>query len=354
MWRVRPSPSPLRSSPKAAARCTNSASSSSPSTRSRTPSRREGGGARVSFGLLASTILQLLALVAVGAALRTSGLLKREHAAVLNAVIVYAALPALIFRVVYTAPLSWEVLRVAGVAWVVSLVGFVLAWALARTLRLPPRTAAGFIICSAIGNTGYIGYPVSKMLFGDTGLSRAVFYDVFGTVVLLLTIGIAIASRAGEHDEGRVSVLKELFTFPAMLALLAALVARLVPVPEAVKAPVIEWLVLAGNMAVPLIMVSLGLSLTAAGFRGAPVALGLAAGVKLLVLPVVALFAARALGESESLRLVVLQAGMPTVMLSLVIGDRFHLDTEFIASAILVTTAAAVATIPLVQMLLPA
>lgn len=307
----------------------------------------------MSFGLLASTILQLLALVAVGVAFRASGLLKRDHATVLNAVIVYAALPALIFRVVYTAPLAWEVLRVAGVAWIVSLAGFALAWAAARALRLPPRTAAGFIICSAIGNTGYLGYPVSKMLFGDIGLSRAVFYDVFGTVVLLLTVGVAIASRAGDHDEGRVSMLKELLTFPAVLALMAGLAVRLVPVPEAVKTPVIEWLVLAGNMAVPLIMVSLGLSLTAAGFRSAPVALGASAVLKLLVLPVVAFLAASALGESESLRLVVMQAGMPTVMLSLVIGDRFRIDTEFIASAILVSTVAAVATIPLVQMLLP-
>ena len=36
----------------------------------------------------------------------------------------------------------------------------------------------------------------------------------------------------------------------------------------------------------------------------------------------------------------VLQAGMPTMMLTLVIGARFELDTDFIASAILVTTVA--------------
>ena len=37
------------------------------------------------------------------------------------------------------------------------------------------------------------------------------------------------------------------------------------------------------------------------------------------------------------------------MMLSLVVGERFGLDTEFIASAILATTIACVVTIPLVQ-----
>lgn len=307
----------------------------------------------MSFSTLATVIVQLLGLVGVGAVLRATGVMKREHSKALNAVIIYAALPALIFRVVYTAPLSWEIARVAAVAWIASLGCFAVAWALARALRLPRATAGGFMIVAAIGNTGYLGYPVAKMLLGELALSRAVFYDVFGTVVLLFTIGIAVASRHGDHEEGPVSVVKELLTFPAFVALALALAARLVPWPQAVETPVREWLVLCGNMAVPLIMVSLGLSLSAEGFRSAPAALGAVAAVKLLLSPAIGLGAALLLRESESLRLVVLQASMPTVMLSLVIGERFKLDTDFIASAILTTTVACVVSIPLVQMLLP-
>jgi malate permease and related proteins len=308
----------------------------------------------VQFAVLAKAILQILALVGVGAALRATKILKREDSKILNAVIVYAALPALIFGVVYKAPLSWDVLRVAGIAWVASLVGFAVSWGLTRALKLPRATAGAFMICASIGNTGYIGYPVTKLLLGEVALSRAVFYDVFGTVAVLFTIGVIVASEMGEHEEGRISVLKELFTFPAMVALLVALAARFIPVPESVRTPVMDWLAILGNMAVPLIMVSLGLSLSAQGFRSQPLALGAAAAVKLLVLPVVAFGAALLLHETAaSTRLVVLQSSMPTVMLSLVIGQRFGLDTDFVASEILVTTVACVLTIPLVQLLLP-
>lgn len=305
----------------------------------------------MALGALAKAILQLLGLAGVGLALRSFGLLKRSDAKVLNAVIVYAALPALIFSRVYVAELSWSYARIVAVAWAVSLACFAVAWIAATALRLPRTLAGGFMIVAAVGNTGYLGYPVAQMLLGDDGLTRAIFYDVFGTVAVLFTVGIAVASRFGDHSEGSISVLRELLTFPAMVALLAALAVRLVPVPEAVEIPVMDWLRLAGSMSVPLIMVSLGLSLSAEGFRAAPAALGSAAAVKLLLAPAAAAAVALALGEQEALRLVVLQASMPTVMLSLVVGERFGLDTGFIASAILVTTVACIATMPLAQMI---
>jgi predicted permease len=57
------------------------------------------------------------------------------------------------------------------------------------------------------------------------------------------------------------------------------------------------------------------------------------------------------LGAGIPLRVAVLQAGMPSMMLTLVVGERFGLDTDFIASAIFVTTAASAVVLPLVQLL---
>ncbi len=304
-------------------------------------------------GILAEAILKMLALAGVGIALRASGLVRREQAKVLNAVIINVALPALVFRVARQTDLSWDLVRVAGIAWVVGLVGFGAAWVIARALKLPRRTAAGFMLVTALGNTGYIGYPVTSMLFGDGALPQAVFYDVFGTVALLFTVGIMVASRFGDHDGGKVSPVRELMSAPAMVALLAGLASRLIPLPASVSAPVMDWLGIVANMTVPLVMISLGLTLSGQGFKGRVSAITLAGAIKLLALPGVALIAALILGERAGLPVVMLQAGMPSMMLSLVVGERFGLDTEFIASAILVTTVACVISIPVVQMLVP-
>jgi malate permease and related proteins len=301
----------------------------------------------VSIAGLALVIGKLLAFVAVGAALRGSGLLSVEDARPINAVIVYVGIPALIFQAVHPARLSWELAVVAGVAWGVALVGFGLAYVAARLLKLSRPAAGGLMLTAALGNTGYVGYPVALAILGSAGLVKAVFYDVFGTVAALLTVGVAVAATFGRTEE-RPNVLREFLTFPAVIALLAGLVLK----PVAVPIPVSEWLDALAKLVVPLIMISLGLSFRprALGTYALPVAV--VAGIKLLLLPLVALVLGRAvLGDPDAVRLVVLQAGMPTMMLSLVFGARFRLDVDLIASAALVTTAVAIVSIPLMQTL---
>jgi predicted permease len=299
---------------------------------------------------IAGAILKMLALVGVGLALRLAGLVKRENAKVLNSVIIYAALPALVFRVARQTDLSLDLLLVAAIAWLVGGAGFLVAWGLARLLRLPKKTAGAFILVTALGNTGYIGYPVTTMLLGEKALPQAVFYDVFGTVALLFTVGVIIAGRMGSH-QGKVSPLKELLSAPAMVALLLGLASRALPLTPSVSTVVMDWLEIVASMTVPLVMISLGLTLSSRGFKGRLTAIGVAGAVKLLVLPEVAVVAALALGAPGASRLVMLQAGMPSMMLTLIIGERFGLDTDFTASAILATTVACIVTIPLVQML---
>lgn len=302
----------------------------------------------MSIASVAIVIGKLLALVAVGVLLRASGLLRAEDARILNAVIIYVALPALVFQAVHPARLSWELATVAAVAWAVALAGFVLGWAASRLLRLAPPAAGALMLTAALGNTGYIGYPLALGMLGDTGLIRAVFYDVFGTVGVLLTVGLAVAARLGASEE-RPRLARELLTFPAVLALAAALLLK----PVAVPFPVSEWLDTLATLVVPLIMISLGLSFQprAVGDNLRPVAA--VAAIKLALLPLLALALGNALlgQDADAVRLVVLQAGVPSMMLSLVFGARFRLDTALISSALVVTTVCAIVTIPLMQLL---
>jgi predicted permease len=300
------------------------------------------------IGTLAISIVEILALAGIGVALRLTGLLKRDDVRVINAVIVYVALPALIFGAVWPARLSWELARVAGIAWAVSLAGLVAAWLAARAMRLPRATAGAFILVAALGNTGYIGYPVVTMVLGPSALPRAVFYDVFGTVAVLMAVGILVASRLGEHGEGRVRPLREFLTFPAVVALLLGLALKPVPIPAAVMA----WLDVPAKMTVPLVMISVGLSLDWSAVKGRSGALAVSTAIKLLVLPAVAAGIALAIGDAGSLRLVTLQAGMPAMTLSLVVAERFRLDTRYAAAAILVSTAMCAVTVPVVQALI--
>lgn len=296
---------------------------------------------------LVRVIVEILAFVGIGIALRASGLLKAEDARPLNAVLIYVGLPALIFTRVHAAEIGPEMLLIPAVGWAATLLALGAAWSVTRALKLPAPTAGAFILVAALGNTGYIGYPVALALLGDAGLVRAIFFDVFATVVAALTLGVVVASRMGEHDL-KVNPVRELVTFPPMIALVFSLALRPVPVPEVVS----SWLGALATLVVPLIMISVGVSLKPGRVRE-HLALSAGAGViKLVGMPLVALvLGGLVFSDAETVRLVVIQAGVPSMMLSLVIGMRYRLDTDFIACAILLTTIGAILTIPLMQLL---
>ncbi len=173
---------------------------------------------------LAGTIVTFVVIVAIGALLRATGLLHSGDARPLNNIIIYVGLPAFVFRAVHSAALSFALLRVVAVAWATFAVMLLLSWLLARALRLPPTLAGAFILTSALGNTGYIGYPATAALLGDTAVAEAVFYDVFGTVFALVLVGLFVAQHYGAaEDAGRVNPLREILTFPAVIALVVAL-----------------------------------------------------------------------------------------------------------------------------------
>ena len=296
-------------------------------------------------GGLASTILTFAAIVGIGAVLRATRLLSSADARPLNTVIIYVGLPAFIFEAVHGAEVGPAVWRIVGVAWAVFAATLLLAFLAEKVLRLPRDRAGGFLIAASLGNTGYIGYPLTAALLGAAAVPEAVFSDVFGTVFALVLVGLPIAARFGNRGRDVPNPLRELATFPAVIALAAALLLR----PVAVPAGVSNGLALLASLVAPLIMLSVGLSLRPRSIAHGAVALGVLAAIKLVAAPLVALGVGSAVLAEPGLRVAVLQASVPSMMLTLVVGERFGLDTDFIAAAIFVTTIASAITIPLLQ-----
>lgn len=300
------------------------------------------------FGSLIAVILSVLGYVLLGVLLRVTGLLSADDAKPLNTLLLYVAMPALIFVTVRRETLNPALVMMPLVGWIIAIVGLGISWALARALKLKGPTAGAFILLATFGNTGYIGYPIASAMLGDPGLVRAIISDVFGNTAAVIVLGTLVAGHYGDHDE-KVSVVKEVLTFPPFIALALALVLHSVPIPH----PVTNWLDALGKLVVPMVMIAVGLTLKPKALAGHLPHASAAGLVKLVVLPVVALgVGALLLHDSASLRVAVLQAGVSSMMLTMIMGMRFKLDTDFIASGLLLTTAGAMVTIPLFQLLI--
>ncbi len=275
-------------------------------------------------------------------------MLSRDDADVLNNVIVYLALPALIFTAIRTSEPTLALLVFPLVGWGIILLCLAAAFALGRLLKLGNATLGAFLLVAALGNTGYLGYPLALAIFGDKQLVKAVFYDVFATALALLTIGIWLAGRFGKSDNSAGRRAVEILTFPPLIAVALGFLFKFVPLPGFVL-QVVDYL---AKATVPLIMLAIGVSLRPGHILDYKWPIAAAGLIKLLLAPVLALAAARVAGFSAvDAGILILQASMPAMTLSFVIGQRYKLDTDFIPAAIFTTTAVSALTIPLWQLL---
>jgi hypothetical protein len=204
---------------------------------------------------------------------------------------------------------------------------------LLRGLGLPQRS---FLPALTFGNAGNIGLPLSYFAFGDNGL--ALSSGVFLTaVVLQFTLAPAL-------QDGR-PALRTLVTTPVVYG--SVLGVALLATGSALPAWLDRTVGLLADIAIPLLLLTLGFTLAEFRLRRAPVALGLGLGR-------IALGFTVALGVSELLGLtgiarsvLVLHGGMPTAIVCYLLAARYNRDPDDVAGVVLASTLAGALLMPL-------
>ncbi len=266
----------------------------------------------------------------------------------LTDIVYYLLLPALVLDALWRTDLGWDSARIAWLAAVGVVAALALAGMGCRLCRVPAPTRGALMLAAAFPNVTYLGIPVLEATFGPWARGVAIQYDLFACTPLLLTLGIITARRLGTADDNSAnhSVLRPLLQVPALWAALLALSLNLsgVASPDVVS----SLLRLLGNAVAPLMLIALGLGLRWMGsdpqqlLRVAPVLL-----IQLLLMPLLVWGLALASGlDGKLLPPVVLEAAMPSMVLGMVICDRYGLDTPFYATAVTLSTALSMFTLP--------
>jgi malate permease and related proteins len=273
----------------------------------------------------------------------------------LNKAVLWVTMPALVFQTVHAAPLGPTLVQ-APIAAIAGMAGTALvAWALlARMYGRTPETG-GLVLAASAGSVSFFGIPIVRALFGPDETAVAVYFAVLN-VPLALASGAIIASRieqrAGDAPRprwrsllGHVGVAgRQLVTTPATWALAAGLALQGVTLGADV-----DWgLGLLSRSVAPTTMLALGLGLRFERSL-APYRMALPAVViKLAVSPVVVFVCAWALGLSGlPLAVVALQGAMPTQVLSVVVAERYRLDSRLVGLTLAIDTALAFLLMPL-------
>jgi predicted permease len=223
-----------------------------------------------------------------------------------------------------------------------------IAWALARALRLPPAGTSSLLMVAIFGNVGNFGLPLNELAFGQQALERAVIYMVI-TALLVYSLGPLIAARA--QGGTLAQALNRVMRVPIFYALLLAGLVRVGVLP--LLDPVLEATLLLGRGTVPLMLLILGLQLARMQVRGNWRLIGLASGVRLLLLPLIAVPLAGGMGLTGLTHKVsIIEASMPSAVFNIILAAEFDLDLDLATGVVFFTTLASPATlIPLISYL---
>jgi hypothetical protein len=257
--------------------------------------------------------------------------------------IFYILSPCLAFSSLYQSSLGgWEFWEIPSFVLVLTLVLWSISWAVTRALRLDKAMESAFLLTTLFVNAGNYGLSLIFLTFGEKALSRAVIYLLINTL-LLNTAGVYLASR-GRKERGCAlfNILKVPLVYAASLAILLNL--SHIRLPN----PLLRAVNTIGKAAIPLMLLLLGMQLAKTPFFWRKKGVFLAASIRLVLAPILAFLLASWLGLSETSRLVcVVEASMPTAVMTCILASQFDLLPDFITSVVFLSTLASPLTLTL-------
>lgn len=209
-------------------------------------------------------LVPIFAWFVVGVVLRSCGVASRENAALMFRLVFFVTLPALAFVTISRTELTLQSSALPLAGFLVNLFCTAIAFAYARMRNVDRRIAGTVMLGAGIANTAFV-FPFILGVLGPDAFAQAVLYDL-GNAMFVAAIAYGIAIRYGESGESAVllSVVKVLRT-PLLLAVFAAIIVSLanVEIPrllDGILSPL-------GAATIPLIMLALGASMSAARLR---------------------------------------------------------------------------------------
>lgn len=288
--------------------------------------------------MLVNVVSPVFMVVAVGALIGRRFPIEVSH---LNRVVIYAALPCLTFRTMSSLEMEpASVVRLVAAYLLLLLVMAGVALLFARRLEGPQRRA--LIATSVFSNSANMMLPVALFAFGQAGLDRALVLYVVSSLTMFSLGPSLLGASVGVRQ-----ALRTVLTFPVLWAALLGLLANALDLaPPLALTRAIDLL---AEAAIPMVLMILGIQMARAGRPRVQGTTLTAVALKLLAAPLVGAGVGLALGLTGlDLAVFVTLAAMPTAVNTVMLALEFGGDTVQVGATVVIATAGALVTLPLV------
>jgi predicted permease len=238
------------------------------------------------------------------------------------------------------------------VAWVAIGLGAGLAWVWLRYLTYCHRSLAlqhkprqgSFLLSTMVGNTGYLGYPVTLALVGQKFFAWALFYDLLGTTLGAYGLGVLLAAQFGTASHSRWQLVQAILKNPALWSFAIGLLCRDLTLPPLLEQGLHQfaW----STIALSLVLIGMRLSQLTT-WSNLPLS-AMSLSIKMIGVPLLLGLGLLAIGIRGLPHLViVLQMAMPPAFATLVLAEVYDLDRDLAVTTLAIGSLGLLITLPL-------
>ena len=268
-------------------------------------------------------------MILIGFVLKEKSFFKQSDRDLLSKIVLYIALPSLIFINLYDADISRNMLFLPIIGVILSFILLIVGYSYSKMRGYSKKTTWTIIIASSMMNTGFIGFPVTLGVYGNAGFLNAMFFDLSTSIIFIIYGILLVRGFGGDKKE----VVKQTISFIPIWAMILALIFNFLNISLPYVAN--EILDYFAQATIPLIMLCLGISLDFKSL-GEKLSDSLAVSVIKLIISPAIIFVLLTLFKIKGMafNVGILEAGMSTAMNGLVLSITYDLDTDLMGSLI--------------------
>lgn len=300
-----------------------------------------------------NSLIMIFILIVPGLFFRKRGLLTENQNDAISSIVVNLTWPCLVIdamQIQYSLQTLKDTGYISAMAAIIFAVLILISVPLAKLLRMSKTKQYVTIFMMMFGNTGFIGIPVIKALYGINAIFFAAIVELMNDV-FLFTLGIVLIQLSAG---ARLKINPRQFLNPGLIGVIIGLTLFLlnIQLPE-LFGGCIEMI---GNATTPLTMFVIGFQL--GGLKLKEIAgdwkVYAVCFMKLLIVPVAALIVAKLWAGDLTLleKVLVVSFAMPVASVSAIFSQQYKGEAAFATKTVLLSTVFSIITIPIFAIIL--
>lgn len=294
--------------------------------------------------------LPIFAVIAVGFFIKKKGIIKDQNVPLLNKLTYNFGLSSLVFLNIAENKLKEifdvNILKVIFPTYFLFLIIVFLSF---YFLKIKNKTKGAAIVSTYRSNMAFIGMPVLLYAYGSLATAKASIVIASLLPLNILTTALFLRLLNIQDSKDRKTGIKklviEIIIDPVLIAVVAGLIISYFSYE--IPAPVFKFFEILSNLAVPLALISIGASFKFSHIKSNIKHLSLISFGKLILMPLLSLVFSIFIFKVGKLDrdIICILCAMPLAVATFIQSERYNSDTDFVSSALIITTLISAVTI---------